>query len=76
MTVEMCGKSLIQVIEKKIDIHESILYGIHGGHVNYVRLPYVFMKGSANKENQPLETYTLLPLKGNCGFEKDRIRRG
>ena len=73
MTVEMCGKSLIQVIEKKIDIHESILYGIHGGHVNYVRLPYVFMKGSANKENQPLETYTLLPLKGNCGFEKAEL---
>ncbi len=66
------GKSIFKM-SKNNHGHDSILYGIHGGHINYVEPPYVYMKASARSDNQPLETYTLLPLKGNQAFSKEEF---
>ena len=66
------GKSILKMLKDNKG-HDSIIYGIHGGHVNYVELPYVYMKASVRSDNQPLETYTLLPLKGNEAFSKNEF---
>lgn len=40
---------------------ESVLFGIHGGHVNVTDGRHVYMRAAAEQSNTPLEEYTLMP---------------
>ncbi|AZZ51787.1 sulfatase [Rathayibacter festucae] len=40
---------------------DSVLFGIHGGHVNVTDGRYVYMRAAAEQSNTPLEEYTLMP---------------
>ncbi|WP_086444259.1 sulfatase [Candidatus Enterococcus lemimoniae] len=57
----MDGRSLFGLINQQKIPHQSILFGTNGGHVNLFDGRYTYMKASANKENQPLVNYTLMP---------------
>lgn len=53
------GHSLLPIIENNTPIHESILFGVHGGQVNVYDGEYVYMKSP--KEGLPLYNMTLMP---------------
>lgn len=72
---QMDGTPLKPVIENDENIHENILFGIHGGHVNIYDGKYMLMK-SPERENQPLVSYTLMPTNMREFFEKDILEQG
>lgn len=57
----MQGKSLRPIIDGDEQLHEGVLFGIHGGHVNVTDGRFVYMKASVSEDNQPLCEYTLMP---------------
>lgn len=69
----MQGKSLNSVIKNNEPIHDGLLFGIHGGHVNCTDGRYVYMRAplfnkNPEKFNQPLFEYTLMPTHMRCMF--------
>lgn len=59
----MLGNDLYPVLCEDTKIHEAILFGSHGGHVNVCDGRYVYMRASQTKSNQPLYEYTLMPTR-------------
>lgn len=57
----MQGKALLPVIEHKGIIHDSVLFGSCGGHINLCDGTYVYMRSSLTSKNQPFYEYTLMP---------------
>lgn len=57
---DMDGKDLSVTYTENEDIHESILYGVHGGQVNVYDGRHVYMRGSVSKE-APVYHMTLMP---------------
>ena len=53
-------------------IHDSILFGIHGGQGNIYDGRYLFMKGCANEANEPLVNLTLIPTQMR-GFMPSKV---
>ncbi len=72
---QMDGTPLKPVIENDEKIHENLLFGIHGGHVNIYDGKYLLMK-SPEKENQPLVSYTLMPTNMREFYKKDILEQG
>ncbi|MFZ7946352.1 sulfatase [Neobacillus sp. 19] len=60
---EMQGKPLRDTIAANKPVREAVLFGIHGGHVNCTDGKYVYMRGPATNDNQPLNSYTLMPVR-------------
>lgn len=60
-TKDMEGLSLLDMIRKEQMGHEAVLFGIYGGHINCTDGRYVYMRGSAREENEPLYQYTHMP---------------
>lgn len=58
---DMQGKPLKNVISHDEPVREGAIFGIFGGHVNYTDGRYIYMRGPALPENQPLFEYTLMP---------------
>ncbi len=56
---EIDGHSLFKIVEEDEDIHDTILFGVHGGQVNLFDGNYVYMKSAV--ENKPLYNMTLMP---------------
>ncbi|PPG33503.1 sulfatase [Pseudoclavibacter sp. RFBB5] len=52
---------------------EGGLFGIHGGHVNVTDGRYVYMRASLNRENAPLEEYTLMPTHMRSRFKRSDL---
>lgn len=59
----MLGKDLFPVLCRDTPIHDAILFGSHGGHVNVCDGRYVYMRSSKDSSNTPLYEYTLMPTK-------------
>lgn len=60
-TENMCGKPIRGVMENDTPIRQAGLFGVFGGHVNVTDGRHVYMRAPAEKENQPLFEYTLMP---------------
>lgn len=61
---DMQGVPLKSVITDDQTIHpDGILYGVHGGHVNYTDGRYVYMRAPVREDNSPLFEYTLMPTR-------------
>ncbi|WP_024347466.1 sulfatase [Lacrimispora indolis] len=71
---EMDGKPLTPIVNGNKKIHENILFGIYGGHINIYDGKYMLMK-SPEKENKPLVSWTLMPANMR-GFYKREILEG
>ena len=59
---DMQGRILYPVLQSDTRIHDAVLFGIHGGHVNITDGRYVYMRAPARKDNTPLFNYTLMPM--------------
>ena len=57
---DMEGKPLRNTIDHDEKIHDYVLFGIHGGHINITDGRYVYMRAPATQENQPLFNYTTM----------------
>lgn len=68
------GRSLIPVIADNKKIHNYIIFGVHGGHVNITDGEYVYMKASYNEDNQPFVECTLMPTKMRGFFTEDQLK--
>ncbi len=71
---EMDGRPLTPIVNGNKKIHENILFGIYGGHINIYDGKYMLMK-SPEKENKPLVSWTLMPANMR-GFYKREILEG
>lgn len=57
-TNERDGKSLLNIINQK-ENHESILFGVNGGHVCIYDGRYIYMRASIDPSNGPMTQQTL-----------------
>lgn len=57
----MLGKSMLPLFSEGCPIHDAVLYGYHGMHVNITDGTYTYMRCADNAKNQPLYQYTLMP---------------
>lgn len=74
-TMDMDGSSLTPIIENDTAIHDTILYGVHGGHTQIFDGRYVLMK-APNGTNEPLVNITLMPTNMRTLYERDVLVGG
>ena len=72
--VNMQGKALKETLLDNTSVREAALFGIHGGTVNCTDGKYVYMRSCAQKDNQPLYNYTLMPNHMRCSFSVDELK--
>ncbi|HEY8463247.1 MAG TPA: sulfatase [Bacillota bacterium] len=71
---DMQGKSLRETIVSDRPVHEAVIFGIHGGHVNCTDGRYVYMRAPISKDNQPLFNYTLMPNHMRGRFSEKELK--
>lgn len=71
---DMQGKPLKQTMIDDTKVHDAILYGIHGGHINCTDGRYVYMRAPVSADNSPLYEYTLMPTHMRCMFSPDELQ--
>ena len=71
---DMQGVPLGETVATDTPVREAVLYGIHGGHVNVNDGRYVYMRGAANEDNQPLYNYTLMPTHMRHRFKVEELQ--
>ena len=54
------GKSLLTVLQDNATIHDGILYGVHGGQINYYDGRYCYMRSAVDPQ-LPVYNMTLMP---------------
>ena len=59
---DMQGHSLRETIMSDKKIRDSALYGANAGHVGCTDGRYTYLRAPAREDNQPLFTYTLMPM--------------
>jgi arylsulfatase A-like enzyme len=57
----MTGSSLRGAVAPGQSVHEAVLFGLHGAHVNVTDGRYVYMRAPVRPDNAPLYNYTLMP---------------
>ena len=60
-TKDMQGKPLKDVIDHDEVIHDCVLFGSHGNHINVTDGHHIYMKAPLTRENGPYYEYTLMP---------------
>lgn len=73
-TADMLGKSLKDTIAFDKPVHDYVLFGIYGVQVNITDGHYVYMRGPATPENQPLYEYTLMPAHLGKTFDVSELQ--
>ncbi|MCI5773013.1 MAG: sulfatase [Erysipelotrichaceae bacterium] len=71
----MLGEDLYQAIVENKDIHEAVLFGSFGGHINVCDGRYVYMRSSQDETNAPLYEYTLMPTRMRNYFEERNLKQ-
>ncbi|MDR1533602.1 MAG: sulfatase-like hydrolase/transferase [Planctomycetota bacterium] len=72
---DMLGKSLWPVVADGADIHDHILFGYFGKHVNVTDGRYVYMRAGRSADENLLMNYTLLPLHMMIPFALEDLRK-
>lgn len=57
----MLGQDLAPVIADDTPVHDAILYGYHGMHINITDGAHTYMRAAHSPDNKPLYQYTLAP---------------
>ena len=70
---DMQGVPLREAIVDDTPVREAALYGAHGGHVNVTDGRHVYMRASANEDNQPLKNYTLMTTHMRHRFKVEEL---
>ncbi|MHC4220806.1 MAG: sulfatase [Planctomycetota bacterium] len=74
LPADMQGKPLKDVITSDKPVRQAALFGIFGAHVNCTDGRYVYMRAPAERENQPLFHYTLMPSHMREAFSIHQLR--
>ena len=73
-TPDMLGVPLRDTIASDAPVHDAILYGTFGAHVNCTDGRYVYMRAPVDPDNVPLFNYTLMPTHMRGMFRLDELR--
>jgi arylsulfatase A-like enzyme len=73
-TERMTGKVLRPVMEDDEPVRETALFGMFGAQVNVTDGRYIYMRGPATPENEPLFEYTLMPAHMRTAFSVDELQ--
>lgn len=60
---DMQGKPLLPIAMDDTPIHDTVLFGYHGGMTCVTDGRYIYMRGPATRANAPLYEYTLIPAR-------------
>lgn len=71
---QMMGQSLLPVVAKHEKIHEYILFGYFGKHVNITDGHYVYMRSGRVEHQHKLYNYTVLPLHMFTPFSMEELK--
>lgn len=74
LSADMQGIPLATSLTAERPPREAILFGLHGGHVNVTDGRYVYMRGPAQPDNQPLFEYTLMPTHMRHTFDVQELQ--
>jgi len=74
LPASMQGKPLKETVQHDQPVHEGVLFGIHGGHVNVTDGRYVYMRGPKQPNNAPLFEYTHMPTHMRGRFSVDELQ--
>jgi len=71
LTADMLGRPLRDVVANDKPIHQTAMFGIHGGQVNVTDGRYSYFRGPTSIDNTPLNNYTLMPthMRGHFSVE-------
>ncbi|MEY8446294.1 sulfatase-like hydrolase/transferase [Enterococcus ratti] len=70
--LDMDGKSLLPILRKEdTQLHEWVIFGTNGGHVNIYDGRYVYMRASVHPDNGPITVQTLNFSQMRGFFTKD-----
>ena len=72
-TVDMLGKPLGDAVDSDTAVREAAVFGMHGHQGNVTDGRYVYMRASADRENQPLFEYTLMPTHIRSHFAPEEL---
>ncbi|MEM9424133.1 MAG: sulfatase [Spirochaetota bacterium] len=73
-TKDMQGVSLRPIVENDMGLKDHAIFGYHGGHVNITDGRYIYMRGPARRDNQPLFDYTLMPTHMKSFFSPRELK--
>jgi arylsulfatase A-like enzyme len=73
-TSDMQGQPLRGAIADDAPVHEAVLYGIFGGHVNVTDGRHAYFRAPATADNAPLFEYTLMPTHMRRTFGVEEMR--
>lgn len=59
---DMQGRPISRVVAEDEPIRDSALFGLFGGQVNITDGRFVYMRGPAAPDNQPLNRHTVMPM--------------
>ena len=71
---DMQGMPLRDAIADDTPVREAALYGAHGGHINVTDGRHVYMRASANDNNEPLYNYTLMSTHMRYRYDVEDLR--
>ncbi len=71
---DMQGLPLRDAVADDTPVREAALYGAHGGHINVTDGRHVYMRASANDNNEPLYNYTLMSTHMRYRFDVEDLR--
>jgi len=74
LPADMQGLALRETIASDTPVRRAGLFGQHGGHVNCTDGRYVYMRGTAKPENEPLFNYTLMPMHMRGMFSIEELK--
>lgn len=67
------GKDLYKTVKSDEPVHDAVLFGIHGGHVNCTDGRYVYMRGWIDGGEQYNYNYTLVPQHIRTRFTTEEL---
>ncbi len=71
----MTGESVLQLLDGREKIHDCILFGYFGMHVNVTDGRYTYMRCASAPDNRPLYQYTLMPAHIKKYMHAEEIRQ-
>ncbi len=71
---DMLAHPLRGIVESDTPIHDCVLFGHHGSHINITDGRYVYMRAPLTRENSPVYEYTLMPTHMRAMFSPSELR--
>ncbi|MCL1884378.1 MAG: sulfatase [Defluviitaleaceae bacterium] len=71
----MLGKDISPIVENDQKVHDAILYGYHGMHVNITDGNYNYMRCAQTEDNGPLFQYTLMPVHIRKPMHREELKQ-